>query len=151
MSQYYRELPWVTQKDRCDELFNEIYDRSRLLEFDEELSKIIPDQILTDIIALTGEALSFLNGKKWGYHVVTALTLRPSMGFNELVSVIQGVSNRALSTRLKECTELGLVKREVSAGPPMRTSYSLTEHGRTVSSLLTPLVYYMKREKGFFE
>ncbi len=144
-------IPWVTNRDKCDELFSEVFEKARQLEFADELCVLIPDELLSTVVTLTGEALSFLNGKKWGYHVVTALTLRESMGFTELSSFIDGVSNRALSTRLKECVEMGLVTRKVDPGPPMRTSYSLTQHGRSVATLLTPLVYYMKREMGFLE
>ena len=145
------DLQWVTNRKECDSLLNEIIEISRQLKFDAEIAVPVPQEYLTNIIKLTGEAFSFLNGRKWGYHVVTALTLRESMGFTELTSYIEGVSNRALSTRLKEGVELGIVQRTVFSGPPMRTRYSLTPKGRMVATLLTPLAYYMKRELGYLE
>ncbi len=40
------------------------------------------------------------------------------------------MSDRLLSTRLKELESAGLVRREVQSGPRVRVSYELTEQGR---------------------
>ncbi len=143
------DMPWVGGREKYDKLFDSILEQSEQLAWPEGMGDSgVPEMMLSPLVEMSGKALEFLNGKKWGYHVITAIFMKQEMGFTELSKIIKGVSNRALSTRLKECTEMGLIVRKVDPGPPMRTSYSLTEHGRIVATLIAPLVYYMKREMG---
>ncbi|WP_245871277.1 winged helix-turn-helix transcriptional regulator [Asanoa hainanensis] len=80
-------------------------------------------------------AFSFL-GKRWSGLVVGSLSTGPA-GFRELSRLVGGVSDSVLSDRLAELCELGLVTREVDAGPPVSVTYSLTEAGEGLLPALT--------------
>ena len=67
-------------------------------------------------------------GKRWTGLVIAALMHGPG-GFAELRRSVPGISERMLSDRLTELTELHLVTRQVDDGPPLRVSYRLTEGG----------------------
>lgn len=69
-----------------------------------------------------------LLGKRWTGLVIAALMNGPG-GFAELRRAVAGISERMLSDRLTELAEVGLVTREVDAGPPLRVTYRLTEAG----------------------
>ena len=64
--------------------------------------------------------------------------------FNQLRTLLRGISSRTLSDKLTACVENGLVERVVDDGPPIRVMYRLTTHGRNCGRLLGPLVAYMK-------
>lgn len=51
------------------------------------------------------------------------------MRFADLKRVIPGLSDRLLSSRLRELEEAGLVERRVKEGIPVRVSYFLTDKG----------------------
>lgn len=146
-------LPWIQEKERFDSLLDKIHSDAEVLSCRDSFEQMsLPTEVMKLFIDNAGAALDFLNGKKWGYHVVCSLflTQRP-LGFNEISGLITGISNRALSTRLKETVEMGLVNRTVDEGPPMRTYYHLTEHGLTITTLLAPLVYYMEKKQGLHD
>lgn len=69
-----------------------------------------------------------LLGKRWTGLVIAALMNGPG-GFAELRRAVPGISERMLSDRLTELAEMDLVTREVTAGPPLRVSYRLTDAG----------------------
>ena len=140
-------LPWYDDQECCNLLLDSVITKSEELAWVGMNQFGIPEEYIPSLIATTGNALDFLNGKKWGYHLISALFFKEKVGFAELSTIIEGISNRALATRLKESVAMNLVKLQDSL-LPMRTRYSLTEHGRIVATLLTPLVYYMKRESG---
>ena len=52
-----------------------------------------------------------------------------ALRFSEMRERLSPMGDRMLSARLKELEARGLVAREVSAGPPVRVSYTLTELG----------------------
>jgi DNA-binding HxlR family transcriptional regulator len=63
-------------------------------------------------------------------------------------NLLEGISSRTLSDKLRYLAEEGLVQRQVTEGPPIRVSYLLTEHGRTCGRLLSPLVAHLKIHLG---
>jgi DNA-binding HxlR family transcriptional regulator len=69
-----------------------------------------------------------LIGKRWTGAIVFALTERP-LRFGELREAVPGLSDRLLSSRLRELEREGLVARSVEPGSPVRVSYALTEAG----------------------
>ncbi|WP_051801237.1 winged helix-turn-helix transcriptional regulator [Streptomyces sp. NRRL F-525] len=69
-----------------------------------------------------------LLGKRWTGPLIDLLLQRPAR-FSELHSALPALSKRVLSDRLSELQEIGLVEREVSPGPPVAVTYTLTEHG----------------------
>ena len=85
---------------------------------------------------------------RWSIEILCALYIAGDRRFNEMRKLLAGISSRTLSDKLTHCAELGLVNRIVDEGPPIRVRYQLTEHGRNAGRLLSPLVAYMKIQKG---
>ncbi|WP_438005987.1 helix-turn-helix domain-containing protein [Sorangium sp. So ce321] len=53
-----------------------------------------------------------------------------ALRFGEIGGRLDAISDRMLSSRLKELEALGLVVRRVLPGPPVRVEYELTDTGR---------------------
>ena len=53
--------------------------------------------------------------------------------------IFTGISDRLLSERLRELEAVGIVKREVSPGPPVRFRYELTSAGHELEPALGAL------------
>jgi len=87
-------------------------------------------------------------GSRWTIEILAALYVAGERRFNELRNLLNGISSRTLSDKLRKCTESGLIDRRVVDGPPVRVSYRLTEHGMACGKLLGPLVAYMKIRNG---
>mgnify|MGYP006095148771 FL=1 len=85
---------------------------------------------------------------RWSIEILAALYIAGDRRFNELRTLLRGISSRTLSDKLTICAEHGLVDRVVEDGPPVRVRYRLTTHGRTCGRLLGPLVAYMKLHKN---
>ncbi len=93
------------------------------------------------------EAFSSFSSR-WSIEILSTLYIAGDRRFNEMRKLLTGISSRTLSDKLTHCAELGLVNRIVDEGPPIRVRYQLTEHGRNAGRLLSPLVAYMKIQKG---
>jgi DNA-binding HxlR family transcriptional regulator len=76
-----------------------------------------------------------LVGRRWTGAILWALGDRP-LYFAEISAAIPGISDRLLSTRLRELETEGLVEREVHAGAPARVSYGLSEKGEALQPAL---------------
>lgn len=76
-----------------------------------------------------------LIGNKWKF-----LVLRDLMGdtkrFGELKKSIGSISQKVLTSNLREMEEAGLVHRQVYAEVPPRVEYSLTDIGRSLQPIL---------------
>ena len=79
-------------------------------------------------------AFRFL-GKRWSAVVLGHLSNGPA-GFRDLSRAIDGISDSVLSDRLADLTEGGLITRKVTEGPPMTSSYELTDRGRALMPAL---------------
>ena len=90
-------------------------------------------------------------GSRWTIEILAALYVAGERRFNELRHLLNGISSRTLSDKLRRCTESELIERIVEDGPPIRVSYRLTEHGMVCGRLLGPLVAYMKIRNGALE
>ncbi len=77
-------------------------------------------------------------GKRWNGIIVGALAVAPA-GFAELSRAITGISDSMLSDRLSELVAVGVVSRDVAAGPPVTVSYALTDAGRALDPILGDL------------
>ena len=81
---------------------------------------------------------------RWTTEILSALYIAGDKRFNELRTLLRGISSRTLSDKLTACRKNGLVERVVDDGPPIGVMYRLTTHGRNCGRLLGPLVAYMK-------
>lgn len=88
-----------------------------------------------------------LIGKRWSGAILCALTER-SHYFVELSFAIPGLSDRLLSSRLRELEAEGLVERCVHEGSPARVSYMLTEKGKALEPAIRELRTWARRWNG---
>jgi DNA-binding HxlR family transcriptional regulator len=85
-----------------------------------------------------------LVGKRWTGAIVRVLMPRPCR-FNELLSRVTGISDRLLSERLRELESAGIVKRDVSPGPPVRVTYALTCSGHELEPVVSALEAWARK------
>lgn len=80
-----------------------------------------------------------LFGNKWKIYIIQQVKDRP-FGFNELRRAIPGISQKVLSSNLKEMETAGLVDRKVIPETPIRTEYSLSELGESLMPIINQMV-----------
>jgi DNA-binding HxlR family transcriptional regulator len=85
-----------------------------------------------------------LIGRRWAGAILYALTDGP-LRFAELRHAVPGMSDRLLSTRLKELEDEGLVERTVHPGTPVRVQYALTEKGSSLGPAIGELRSWARR------
>ena len=74
-------------------------------------------------------------GKRWTGLLLDALMDGPRR-FCELTTLVEGLSDRVLSDRLRELEAEGIVKRAVYPQIPVRVEYQLTEKGRALKPVV---------------
>lgn len=72
--------------------------------------------------------------KPWNGLIIATLDEGP-LRFGEIGERLDAISDRMLSSRLKDLEALGLVVRRVLPGPPVRVEYELTDTGRGFSEV----------------
>lgn len=77
-------------------------------------------------------------GGKWKGLILWALDER-TYRFGELRRQVPGVTEKVLTSHLREMEEDGIVHREVHAEVPPRVEYSLTPLGVSLNKALEPL------------
>ena len=87
-------------------------------------------------------------GSRWTIEILSTLYIAGPRRFNQLKTLLAGISSRTLSDKLRFLVEKGLVIRQVDDGPPVRVDYILSEHGITCGRLLSPLVAHLKIRSG---
>jgi DNA-binding HxlR family transcriptional regulator len=88
-----------------------------------------------------------LVGRRWTGAILWVLVDGP-LYFADLNAAVPGISDRLLSTRLRELEAEGLVERSVHSGAPARVSYELTEKGRALEPALRELRAWARGWKG---
>ncbi len=91
---------------------------------------------------LLGRAFKFL-GKRWNAVVLGHLSAGPA-GFRELSRAIDGISDSVLSDRLADLASGGLITRVVIEGPPISSSYELTDRGRALMPALEQIAFWAR-------
>ena len=79
-----------------------------------------------------------LIGGKWKLIILWHL-LDGSKRFNELDKLIPAITQKMLTTQLRELEEKGLVNRKVYPEVPPKVEYSLTDFGRSLEKILNDL------------
>jgi DNA-binding HxlR family transcriptional regulator len=78
-------------------------------------------------------------GRKWHPLLITTLLTDGPLGFNELKTRLDGISDKVLSECLDELQDDGLVVREVIDDKPVRVEYSLTAAGEELQPVIDRL------------
>ena len=77
-----------------------------------------------------------LIGRKWHPVIVHRLLDCGPLGFNDLESEVDGISSKVLSDVLDDLESKQLIDREIVNEKPVRTEYSLTDHGASLESVI---------------
>ena len=85
-----------------------------------------------------------LIGRRWTGAIVRTLMPGPRR-FNELLTVIPGISDRLLTERLRELESENIVRREVRPESPVRVIYELTQRGRELGPALDEIAHWAER------
>lgn len=86
-------------------------------------------------------------GDKWSLLVIFVLLSKPEgrCRFSELKREITGISQRMLTTTLRNLEADGLVTRHVYPEIPPRVEYELTELGRSIKAPIKSLLGWVKQ------
>lgn len=96
--------------------------------------------------AYTDRAFVLL-GKRWTGLIIDLLLQRPAR-FSELERAVPGLSKRVLGERLRELVDAGLVTRTIDPGPPISSTYALTERGEDLRPALDALREWASRHES---
>jgi DNA-binding HxlR family transcriptional regulator len=78
-------------------------------------------------------------GNKWHPVIVHRLLERGPLRFNALSEEVGPITNKVLSSSLKDLQQKDLVERDVVNDQPVEVEYSLTERGRSLESVIDAL------------
>ena len=74
-------------------------------------------------------------GKRWTGLILNVLMHGPRR-FSEIATLLEAVSDRVLSERLKELESEGILERRPAADAPGRVQYQLTDKGHALRSVV---------------
>ena len=77
-------------------------------------------------------------GCKWKILVIREL-LTGTKRFCELKKSIKGITQKVLTSKLREMEELGIIERKVYPQTPPKVEYSLTDIGYTLAPVITSM------------
>lgn len=87
------------------------------------------------------ETTLMLIGNKWKVLIIRDL-LTGTKRFGELKKSIGKVSQKVLTTQLRDREESGLISRKVYAEVPPKVEYSLTELGKSLQPILNAMLQW---------
>ncbi|GAA3555611.1 helix-turn-helix domain-containing protein [Snuella lapsa] len=85
------------------------------------------------------DTMELLSGK-WKIQIIGTLLRGGTMRFMELKRALNGIAPKKLSNDLQELEVNKLITREVKDTKPITVEYSLTEHGKTLDSLIAEII-----------
>lgn len=91
---------------------------------------------LEDLPACPVETTLTLIGSKWEVLILRDLMANDRLRFGELRRSVGNVSQKVLTSQLRQMEAAGLVDREVFAEVPPRVEYSLTPLGRSLQPII---------------
>ena len=83
------------------------------------------------------DSLDVLNGK-WKLPIIVALTFGEKR-FTEITKEVNGITDRMLSKELRDLELNGLVRRNIEESYPVKVTYQLTEHSKSLRPVINSL------------
>lgn len=84
------------------------------------------------------DSMDVLNGK-WKIAIISSICYYNKRRFSDILNDVAGISNKMLSKELKELETNELIKRTVLDTQPITVQYELTEHGKSLQTIITNL------------
>src|ERR1700733_2026556 len=91
----------------------------------------------TNMLKPVRDSLDVLNGK-WKLPIIVSLTFGEKR-FTEITKDVHGITDRMLSKELRDLELNGLVLRKIQDEYPVRVTYALTPHSKTLRSVIDSL------------
>lgn len=82
---------------------------------------------------------------KWSVEIIMLTYSMKSVGFGDLKRLLNPISSRVLSKKLKDLEELGFLEREVLESRPPKVRYALSERGEVLARLGEPVILYLRK------
>jgi len=80
------------------------------------------------------------NGRaEWEISIISSICYYSKRRFSDILNDVVGISNKMLSKELKELKINKLIKRTVLDTQPITVQYELTEHGKTLQTIILNL------------
>ena len=99
------------------------------------------EKINDNLPACPVETTLMLIGNKWKVLIIRDL-LTGTKRFGELKKSIGKVSQKVLTTKLRDMEESGLISRKVYAEVPPKVEYSLTDLGKSLQPILNAMLQW---------
>jgi len=87
------------------------------------------------------DAMDVLSGK-WKIYIISSICHYNKRRFSDILNDVVGISNKMLSKELKELEINQLVKRTVLDTQPVTVQYMLTDHGKTLQTIINNLTQW---------
>ncbi|MBS7234100.1 helix-turn-helix transcriptional regulator [Flavobacterium psychroterrae] len=92
------------------------------------------------------DAMDVLNGK-WKISIISSICYYNERRFSDILNDVVGISNKMLSKELKELEINKIISRTVLETQPITVKYELTDHGRTLKTILNNLSHWGKAHR----
>jgi DNA-binding HxlR family transcriptional regulator len=83
-------------------------------------------------------------GKKWAILIIREM-FRGTTQFNRFLENIDGITPKVLTERLRELEKLGIVRRRIVSGYPIRVEYEMTDLGKEFEPVLLAAASFSMR------
>jgi DNA-binding HxlR family transcriptional regulator len=90
-----------------------------------------------DLMAVQ-DSMDALQGK-WKISIISSICYYNKRRFSDILNDVIGISNKMLSKELKELEINKLIKRTVLNTQPITVQYELTEHGKSLQTIINNL------------
>ncbi|MBF4485877.1 helix-turn-helix domain-containing protein [Flavobacterium sp. CSZ] len=84
------------------------------------------------------DSMDVLSGK-WKIAIISSICYYNKRRFSDILNDVIGISNKMLSKELKELEVNKLIKRSVLETQPITVQYTLTDHGKTLQTIINNL------------
>ncbi|KUJ61001.1 HxlR family transcriptional regulator [Flavobacteriaceae bacterium CRH] len=84
------------------------------------------------------DSMDVLSGK-WKIAIISSICYYNQRRFSDILNDVVGISNKMLSKELKELEINKLVQRTVLDTQPITVKYVLTDHGKTLQTIINNL------------
>lgn len=84
------------------------------------------------------DSMDVLSGK-WKIAIISSICYYNKRRFSDILNDVIGISNKMLSKELKELEINKLIKRSVLDTQPITVHYTLTDHGKTLQTIINNL------------
>ncbi len=92
------------------------------------------------------DSMDVLSGK-WKINIISSICYYNKRRFSDILNDVNGISNKMLSKELKELETNKIIKRTVLETQPITVQYELTEHGKTLQTIIRNLTDWGRRHR----